>query len=95
MLDPFDWDPVKNEQNKAKHGLSFEEAQLVFDDPYALDICDDIHSEDEDRWITLGLLPDARMIVVVYTDRGEDIRIISARFATPTEIKSYERESGR
>ena len=89
----FDWDEDKNESNRKKHGVWFEEAQQVFDDPDALMFHDTQHSDDEDRFIMLGLSASARVLVVVYCERnnGKLIRIISARKAKKKEIKRYEK----
>ena len=89
----FAWDDGKNRRNLRKHGLGFETAALVFDDPYALTRRDDsLH--DEERWITLGAVGLGAVFLVVHTHyetHGEEvIRIISARAAEPRERKSYE-----
>jgi uncharacterized protein len=85
----FEWDPVKNASNIKKHKISFDEAVYVFLDKNALSIYDNIIIE-EDRWITLGIIPDGKTLVVVHTDRVNDcIRIISARKATKNETKQY------
>jgi uncharacterized protein len=86
----FEWDDKKAKQNLKKHRLSFEEASTVFGDPLALTIPDPVHSEDEDRLNTLGESNRQRLIVVSFTDRGDKIRIISARLATRRERKDYE-----
>ncbi len=86
----FEWDTAKARQNVRKHGVSFEEASTVFADPLALTIDDPLHSDEEDRFITLGESQRRRLLVVVFTDRGERIRIISARVATRRERKDYE-----
>jgi len=86
----FEWDGAKAKQNVRKHGVSFEEASTVFADPFALTIDDPQHSDEEDRFITLGESQRRRFVVVVFTDRGERIRIISARVATRRERKDYE-----
>jgi uncharacterized DUF497 family protein len=86
------WDPKKNEANKDKHGISFEEAAAVFEDEFHLAKFDEAHSWEEDRWITLGRLPDGRIVVVVHTFRSDQIRIISARLATRSERMAYEEE---
>lgn len=86
----FEWDDDKGKQNLKKHGVSFEEASTVFGDPHALTIHDPLHSEEEDRFITLGESHRRRLLVVVSTDRGEKVRIISARVATRRERKNYE-----
>jgi uncharacterized DUF497 family protein len=86
----FEWDEEKAKKNLKKHRVSFEEASTIFGDPLALTIPDPLHSEEEDRFITLGESPRGRLLVVVSTERGDKIRIISARVATPRERKDYE-----
>lgn len=95
----FDWDPAKNRGNLRKHGLSFETARQVFDDPFALSAFDGI-TEGEERWRMLGLTETAEALVVVYSFRedghGEEtIRIISARRASPGERRRYRQARGR
>lgn len=87
----FEWDEKKNALNKKKHGVSFEEAQTVFVDENALLIHDPDHSDDEDRFIMLGLSARLRVVVVCHSYRSEQtaIRIISARKATRLEQKQY------
>lgn len=82
-----EWDMDKNEINKKKHGISFEAAALVFADEYYLELYDDEHSMDEDRYIAIGLVED--ILFVVHTMRNESVRIISARLATKQERKFY------
>ena len=77
----FEWDPEKEASNLAKHGVSFAEAATAFGDPLSLVIADPAHSEDETRWILLGLTFRGRLVVVSHADRGENIRLISARAA--------------
>ena len=89
----FEWDKDKARKNLKKHGVSFEEASTVFGDPLALTIPDLLHSEEEDRSITLGQSHRRRLVVVAATDRGDKIRIISARVATRRERKDYEESS--
>jgi uncharacterized protein len=88
----FDWDERKNTSNRAKHGVWFEEAQSVFDDPLARVFCDPEHSEQEDRFILLGMSLAGRTLVVVhcYSEANSLVRIISARKATKKEIQDYE-----
>jgi uncharacterized DUF497 family protein len=86
----FEWDEGKASANLQKHGVSFEEAQTVFGDPRSITIFDAEHSTDEDRFIDLGLSAEGRLLAVVYTERGERIRIIGSRQATLTERKQYE-----
>ena len=89
----FEWDQNKNELNKKKHGISFEDAVYVFSDKNQLSIYDDENSEKEDGWITLGVARIGKVLVVVHTERKKHeanvIRIISARKATKNEIKQY------
>lgn len=87
----FEWDEAKAAANLNKHGVSFEEAQTVFSDPESLTIFDERHFEQEDRYIDVGLSIYGRLLVVVYTERGTTIRIISSRPATPNEHIQYER----
>ena len=86
----FEWDVKKAKQNIKKHGVSFEEASTVFADPLARTISDPVHSEEEDRFVTLGESNRQRLLVVAFTDRGSNIRIISARVATRRERRDYE-----
>ncbi len=87
----FEWDPNKNEINKQKHKISFEEAQTVFYDEYAILFDDPDHSDKEDRFIILGLSQRENLCIVSHCYRGADeiIRIISARKATKTETGFY------
>jgi uncharacterized DUF497 family protein len=86
----FEWDPPKAARNFQVHGVSFEDAASAFGDPLAGTIPDPEHSTEEPRFITIGVTPAQRLIVVVHTDRGDRIRIISARPATRAETKKYE-----
>jgi uncharacterized protein len=87
----FEWDERKAAANPKKHGVSFEEAKSAFCDERARLIDDPDHSEDEDRFVLLGLSSALRLLVVCHCHRGEDgaIRIISARKATPKEMKFH------
>jgi uncharacterized DUF497 family protein len=89
----FIWDEEKNRSNRRKHGVSFEEAQSVFFDENAIQFFDSEHSKAEDRFIMLGMSFRLRMLVVCHCFREEDsvIRIISARKATKTEKRFYQR----
>ena len=78
------------EQNPKKHVASFEEAATVFGDPLSRTIADPLHSEDEKRFVILGQSHGRRLMVVVFTERGENIRIIRARRASRRERKDYE-----
>jgi len=87
----IDWDPRKAAANRRKHGVSFEEARTVFFDERGLLIDDPDHSEDEERFVLLGLSSSLRLLVVCHCYRGQGgvIRIISARRATARESKFY------
>ncbi len=89
----FEWDEEKNRVNQRKHGIRFEEAQTAFFDEDALVFNDPDHSDDEERFLLLGLSSMLRVLVVVHClrDRGDTIRIISARKATKTEREAYVR----
>jgi hypothetical protein len=86
----FEWDPRKDVVNLRKHGVSFAEATTAFGDPLSVTVRDPDHSEDEERFVLMGLSHRARLLVVVHTDRGGRIRIISARSATRREKNDYE-----
>ncbi|MGA9349333.1 MAG: BrnT family toxin [Anaerolineae bacterium] len=89
----FQWDKKKARRNLRDHKVSFEEASTVFGDTLSRTIDDPLHSEEEDRYVIIGQSARGRLLVVVHTIRGDDIRIISARVATPTERKDYEEGS--
>lgn len=89
----FEWDRQKAEANLRKHRVSFEEAQTVFTDPLSITLPDPDHSEDEERYMDIGMSDNQRVLVVGYTERGQRIRLINARKATPRERKQYEEES--
>jgi uncharacterized DUF497 family protein len=86
----FQWDENKAKINLGKHGVSFEEATTVFGDPLSLTIPDPAHSQVENRLIVLGKSHQQKLLVVVHTERGDSIRIISARRASRRERKCYE-----
>ena len=86
----FEWDPQKAKSNLKKHGVSFEEASTAFQDTLSLTIDDPLHSIDEVRVVLIGMSIKNRLLVVVHTERGDNIRIISARKATKKERKNYE-----
>jgi len=86
----FEWDPQKAKSNLIKHGVSFEEASTAFQDTLSLTIDDPLHSIDEVRVVLIGMSNKNRLLVVVHTERGDNIRIISARKATKEERKNYE-----
>lgn len=87
----FEWDEHKDQLNQRKHGISFDEAKTVFYDDAALVIDDPEHSEEEERFIILGLSSRANLLVVCHCYRASEtvIRLISARKATKTEAKFY------
>lgn len=84
-----EWDPAKARDNLAKHGVHFADAVSALEDGLALSMRDP-YSEDEERWLTLGMDSLGRLLVVVYTWRGDTVRLISARQATPHERRQYE-----
>ena len=86
----FEWDTAKAAENLAKHGVSFEEAATVFRDTLSATGADPDHSVGEERFITFGVSTSGRLLVVAHTERGDTIRIISARPATPGERNIYE-----
>ncbi|MFH1991775.1 MAG: BrnT family toxin [Pseudomonadota bacterium] len=86
----FEWDPKKSKRNLEKHGVSFEEAVTVFYDPLSATFDDPDHSVGEYRDITIGLSSRDRLLVIAHAERGESIRIISARPATAHERKRHE-----
>ena len=89
----FEWDEAsKAGTNYRKHGVRMPEAIQVFDDPHAITIADDKSDPDEQRFVTLGIGAMGRLLVVVYTWRGENLRIISARPAEAHEREQYEAE---
>ena len=90
MLMEFEWNKGKAEANLSKHGVSFDEAKTVFDDPLYIDFYDPDHSEDEDRYIIVGQSQQHRLLIVSYTKRQNIVRLISAREATRTEKDAYE-----
>lgn len=83
----FEWDEEKNRINQEKHGISFETAAFVFDDRFYLEMYDFEHSTDEDRYIAIGKV--GKLLFVVFTERGEKIRLISARLANAMERRLY------
>ena len=87
----FEWDPREARSNLAKHGVGFEEASTVLGDSLSITIPDPEHSRSEERYVTLGTAFNGKLLVVVHTDRGDNIRIISARRASRRERKSYEK----
>jgi uncharacterized DUF497 family protein len=88
----FEWDSRKARSNFSKHGISFEEASTIFGDSFSLTVPDPDHSITERRYITVGRAFSGNLLVVVHTDRGNNIRIISARRASRRERRFYEQE---
>ena len=86
----FEWNSSKAQFNFSKHGISFEEATTIFGDPLSITSPDPDHSQEEGRWITIGVSTNLKTIVVVHTDQLETVRIISARLATKREKGCYE-----
>ena len=84
----FEWDPKKAEANLGKHGVDFADAALALEDEHAITI-PDAASASEERFLTLGMDPLGRVLVVVYTWRSEKIRLISARKATRRDARQY------
>ena len=89
----FEWDENKAKSNLAKHGVSFQEASTVFGDPLSLTISDPAHSQAEDRFIIIGHSHQRELLVVVHTERGDNMRVVSARRASRRERKTYEESS--
>jgi uncharacterized protein len=88
----FEWDPEKARANLRKHGVSFVEAGTVFGDPLSICVFDPDHSSDEERYITIGTSRQGRAIMIAHAERGNRIRVISARELTRAERKQYEKE---
>ena len=87
----FEWDPAKARKNFQKRGITFEEASSVWYDPLAVTGADPDHSEAEERMVTFGVSTDGGLLVVAHTERGDALRIISARRATSHERRIYEK----
>ncbi|MBD2336402.1 BrnT family toxin [Calothrix sp. FACHB-156] len=86
----FEWNPNKAVLNIEKHGVSFQEAATVFNDPLSMTFSDPAHSIGENRYLIIGISGSGNLLIVAHTDRGEKIRVISARKATPQERRFYE-----
>jgi uncharacterized DUF497 family protein len=86
----FEWNPQKAESNLKKHGVSFQEAASVFGDALSITYYDPDHSTKEHRFITAGTSRTGRFLMVAHTDRGDNVRIISARKMTRQERRYYE-----
>jgi len=86
----FEWDDKKANINRRKHGITFEEATTAFADKLSITIDDPLHSQDEDRLILIGMSKQLKTLVVIHVERGDIIRLISARKATKQEQNFYE-----
>ncbi len=86
----FEWDPDKAAANLEAHGVSFEEASTVFGSSLTATFFDPDHSNDEDRYLTFGESDASRLRVIVHTDRGDSVRIVSAREMTRREPRQYD-----
>jgi uncharacterized DUF497 family protein len=86
----FEWDPNKASRNLHRHGVAFNEAASVFGDSLSITVPDPDHSLDEDRFIIVGLSNRGRLLIVAHVERGQRIRLISARELTAHERKAYE-----
>jgi uncharacterized protein len=90
MAFTFEWDPRKAAANHRKHGVSFDEAATAFADPFGIVVDDPRHSADEARVVLLGHPESSRLLAVMFTERGDRIRLLSARKATRREHRHYE-----
>ena len=90
--DEFEWDEEKAAHNAEKHGVTFDDARSVFRDPFAIELLDDREDYGEDRYILIGISA-AGVLVIVYVDRQERYRIISARKAEPNERRFYHEQN--
>lgn len=93
MEPQFEWSVLKAQLNATKHGVSFEEAASVFQDSFLITFFDEVYSEVEDRFISIGFSERQRLLLVIHTDRERTIRLISARVATRKERQTYELQS--
>jgi uncharacterized DUF497 family protein len=87
----FEWDDKKAAANAIKHGVAFTEAGTIFGDDQSITIPDFKHSQKEPRFITMGMSQNARLLIVIHTERGNRLRVISARPASRKERKQYEK----
>ena len=86
----FEWNSDKARSNLQKHQVDFDEASSIFEDPQFITFLDEEHSVDEERYITIGLSNNNRLLMVAHTERNDSIRIISARKVTKNEEKFYQ-----
>ena len=91
----FEWDPKKEAKNIRNHKVAFSEAATVFADTFSTTVPDPDHSEDEDRYLLIGLSQCSGLLLVPHAERGERIRIIRAQSLTPAEREAYEEETNR
>jgi uncharacterized DUF497 family protein len=89
----FEWDPVKALDNLRKHEVSFDDAATAFGDPLSITIPDPDHSDDEHRFVLVGRTTPGTLVVVSHAERGNNVRIISARRATPREVRRHEEDT--
>lgn len=87
---PFEWHAAKAESNLKKHGVSFDEAATVFDDDFSEVLPDHDHSTEENRYVCFGASSEGRLLAVIFTERGDSTRILSAREMEPKERRDYE-----
>lgn len=83
------WDPAKAAQNLKKHGVSFDEAREVFNDSFRSTVLDEDHSDEEDRYVSIGVTIVGKLLILFYTHRGETVRLITARQPTRSETRHY------
>ncbi|MGR3179568.1 MAG: BrnT family toxin [Candidatus Anammoxibacter sp.] len=88
----FEWNEEKAKENFRKHKISFEEAKTIFSDPFLTTYPDRLHSNNEQRYINIGVSRKGRVLILIHTERGKYIRIISCRKATRNERRTYEEE---
>jgi uncharacterized protein len=88
----FEWNAAKDKADYKKHQVTFAESRTIFNDPFLLTFPDETHSQSEDRLISIGATIDGRVLVVIHTERGQKIRLISSRVATNAERRIYEEE---
>lgn len=86
----FEWDAAKDKANYKKHQVTFAESRTIFNDPFLLTFPDEAHSPSEDRFISIGATIDGRVLLVIHTERGQKIRLISSCLATNVERRVYE-----
>ena len=90
MILGFEWDEEKASANLKKHRVSFDEAVSAFDDPMLITFSDPLHSEGEERFLSIGISSKNRVLIIAHTDRANKVRIVNCRKATASERKQYE-----